>query len=152
MTDYEYEINGKNYKVVLRDLSGDNARVEVNGVEYHVKMKSNSAAPASNPGPAKVVAAAAAPEAIPAARKEPLPAPQSGGGGLTITAPISGVILKVNVQPGDMVKAGDVVAIIEAMKMENNISATRDGKVKEVKVQAGSEVPEGEVLIVLAES
>jgi biotin carboxyl carrier protein len=154
MPDFEYEINGVTYKVTVKELSGEHAMVEVNGVEYVVKLKTLTQQPSSsNPTPSGARAVSAS---SPVAQSRPMVVRQEPSverndkEGHVILAPISGVVLQVKVKPGDEVQAGDVVAVIEAMKMENNITAARDGKVKEVRVSAGSEVQEGEVLIVLS--
>lgn len=67
----------------------------------------------------------------------------------TITAPLPGVITSVKVKEGEIIKAGKVVAVLEAMKMENELQAERDGRVKEVKVEKGDSVLEGAVIITL---
>ncbi len=72
-------------------------------------------------------------------------APASGA----VTAQIAGRIVRVNVKPGDTVKAGDVLLILEAMKMENEIKAPKDGTVREVLVTEGARVAEGDPLVVL---
>ena len=66
-----------------------------------------------------------------------------------VTAPIAGTILSVKVKVGDRVKPGDVLLILEAMKMENNIPAPKDGVVKEVHVSEGKTVKLGDLLIVI---
>ena len=88
---------------------------------------------------------AAAPVTTPAAPVAPATA-----GGATITAPMPGTILKVNVQNGAQVKKGDVLMVLEAMKMENEIMAPSDGKVASVSVTNGATVEAGTVLCTLA--
>lgn len=66
-----------------------------------------------------------------------------------ITAPLPGVITSVKVKEGEIVKAGQVVAVLEAMKMENDLQSERDGRVKEVKIEKGDSVLEGAVIITL---
>ena len=66
-----------------------------------------------------------------------------------ITTPLPGVITSVKVKEGEMIKAGQVVAVLEAMKMENDLQSERDGKVKEVKIEKGDSVLEGAVIITL---
>ena len=75
------------------------------------------------------------------------PAAPTGGGG-TLTSPLPGTVLDVFVKPGDAVKVGQRMLLLEAMKMENNIDADRDGVVKEVKVSKSDAVMEGQVLVV----
>ncbi|REJ37698.1 MAG: acetyl-CoA carboxylase biotin carboxyl carrier protein subunit, partial [Bacillota bacterium] len=85
----------------------------------------------------------AAPPAAPAA-SAPVP---SGGG--QVTSPLPGVILEVRVSVGDVVRAGDVVAILEAMKMENEITAPTAGRVAAVEVAPGTAVGQGQVIAVI---
>ncbi len=155
MSKFEYEINGILYNVDIKEVSGGHARVEVNGVEYLVKIKtakslgnpSRSIGTSPNPSGAMPVS-----ESRPVvARKETLKG-TSDMEGFAITSPIPGVVVQVLANPGDRVKTGDVVVVIEAMKMENNITALRGGVVKDVHVHPGSEVQEGNILIVLSES
>lgn len=154
MRSFEYEINGVVYRVEIIEVTSSQARVIVNGIEYLVKF-TNSHNPglhavktSVNPGLSAVPPVAGA---VNIERNKQASAAPRHSGGLTITAPIPGVVHNVPVKPGDAVKSGDVVAVIEAMKMENNIYASRDGKVKEVLVHAGSEVQEGDVLLTLTE-
>ena len=104
--------------------------------------------------PAPVAApVAAAPAAAPAAPAAPAAAPAAPvvtGAGETVNAPMPGTILKVNVTPGQAVKEGDVLVVLEAMKMENEIMAPRAGSVAQVLVQKGSTVDTGAVLVVLS--
>ena len=106
-------------------------RVNVNGTAYEVEIEEMTGAPAAAP-------AAAAPAAA--------PAPAASGAGESITSPMPGNILAVNVAAGDMVKKGQVLMILEAMKMENEIMAPRDGKVTAVAVTKGAAVESGALL------
>jgi glutaconyl-CoA decarboxylase len=128
----------KNYKIV------------VNGKEYEVGVEEigGNAAPSSSPAvrPAAPAPSAAAP--APAAPKPAASAAPAGSG--TVTAPLPGTVLKVNVRAGDKVARGDTLLILEAMKMENEISAPVDGTVAEVKASQGASVESGEVLIVIS--
>ena len=105
-------------------------KVNVNGTAYEVEIEEMTGAPA------------AAPVAAPAAA----PAPVASGAGESITSPMPGNILAVNVAAGDMVKKGQVLMILEAMKMENEIMAPRDGKVTAVAVTKGAAVESGALL------
>lgn len=127
-------------------------RINVNGVDHIVEVEelssSASAAPAAVPAaaPAPVAAPAPAPApAAPAAAPAPVPA-----GGQTVTAPMPGNILKVNVTAGQAVKAGQVLCVLEAMKMENEIMAPCDGKVAQVLVSKGATVDTDAPLVTLA--
>ena len=106
-------------------------KVNVNGTAYEVEIEEMTGAPA------------AAPVAAPAAAA---PAPVAAGAGESITSPMPGNILAVNVAAGDMVKKGQVLMILEAMKMENEIMAPRDGKVTAVAVTKGAAVESGALL------
>ena len=116
--------------------------VIVNGVSYDVVVE-EVAADAAAPVP---TAAPAAPKAAPAAPKA---APAGNAGAVAVKAPMPGTIMKVNVAPGDSVKKGDVLCVLEAMKMENDISAPQDGVVASVNVQKGAGVQSEEVLVTL---
>ena len=70
-------------------------------------------------------------------------------GAVTVEAPMPGKILSVNVKAGDKVEAGDVLLILEAMKMQNEIMAPEDGTVSEVRVNAGDTVTTGDVMVIL---
>ena len=107
-------------------------RVTVNGTVYEVELEELTGA---------VPAAPAAPAPAPAA-----PAP---AGGEQVTAPMPGTILSVNVAPGDAVKRGQVLMILEAMKMENEIMCPRDGKVASVSAAKGATVESGTLLCVI---
>ena len=113
-----------------------NFLVNVNGTQYEVAVEEidGKAAPAVKPAPA------AAPAAAPVA---------AAAGASKITAPMPGTILGVNVKEGEAVKAGQPIFVLEAMKMENNIDADRAGVVKEVCIQQGATVMEGDNLIVI---
>lgn len=124
-------------------LNGKNYEVEVNECEAVVTNVSDAvAAPA--PAPVAAPAAPAAPAAAPA----PTAAPVSADG-TKVLAPMPGAILNVNVSVGASVKAGDVLMVLEAMKMENDIVAPCDGVVKQIPVTKGSTVNTDDVLAVL---
>ena len=126
--------------------------VTVNGVAYDVEIEEVGAvasAPVAAPAPAATPAPVAAPAAAPAAPKA-APAAQGKAGSVSIKAPMPGTILKINVKVGDAVKAGDVVCVLEAMKMENDICAPQDGVVSSVEVAQGASVATDAVLVTLA--
>ena len=109
-------------------------RVNVNGTVFEVEIEEMTGAPAA-PAAAPVAAPAAAPAA-----------PAAPAGGEKITAPMPGTILAVNVTSGSAVKKGDVLMILEAMKMENEIMAPCDGTVTSVAVTKGASVESGTLL------
>ena len=121
-----------------------NYRVTVNGVAYDVVVEELNGSVAA---PAPVATPVAAPKAAPA----PAAAPVKSGneGAVKVKAPMPGTIMKVNVKVGDTVKKGDVLCVLEAMKMENDISAPQDGTVASVNVQKGASVQAEEVLVTL---
>ena len=125
--------------------------VTVNGVGYEVIVEetaynaSTVSAPAAATAPAAAPAAAPAPEAAPAAA----PAAAAAGEGTAVEAPMPGTILKVLVSNGQAVKAGDTVVVLEAMKMENEITAPSDGTVTAVCVNQGDSVDAGKVLVTI---
>lgn len=85
----------------------------------------------------------------PSAVEEKPAAPANNGEGVNVLAPIAGKLLDIKVKVGDAVKKGEIVAVIEAMKLENEVPSTADGIVKEVKASKGNAVNNGDVLIVL---
>ena len=111
--------------------------VKVNGQAYVVEVAEG--------GDISAIAPAAA---APAAQAAPMPAPAAGGGE-PLPAPLAGNIFKVNVAVGDVVAAGDVIIILEAMKMETEVRASRDGTVSAVNVKEGDTVAVGDALITL---
>lgn len=115
--------------------------ITVNGTVYDVTVeeKGSAAAPAAAP----VSAPAAAPAPTPAAK----PAPAAGAAGsVEVTAPMPGKILDVKAAPGQAVKKGEVILLLEAMKMENEVVAPQDGTIASVNVNAGAMVESGDVL------
>lgn len=159
MKEYKYSINGNEYTVAVIDLDGNTAAVEVNGTSYKVDILGEelnitprpAAKPAAPVAPAPQPQAAA-PVAQPTPAEQPAapaPAAQPAGNGKPILSPLPGVILDLKVNVGDQVKAGQTVAILEAMKMENNINAEHDGVVTAIKVNKGDSILEGaEILLI----
>lgn len=135
------KINGNDYEVAVKDVNGQNVEVEVNGKAYTVELAESPKAEKPRPVVARPAAAAPAPSA-------PAPRPAAGAAGAT-KSPLPGTVLSVNVTVGQAVKAGDVALVLEAMKMENNISCGRDGVVKAVYVQKGDNVLEGADLLLV---
>jgi len=160
MKEYKYKINGNEYSVAIIDLEGDKAAVEVNGVSYQVDILTEgytapaprpAAKPAAAPAPAPAAApAAAAPAPQPIAPAAPAAEPAAPAGkGTAVQSPLPGVILDIKVAVGDQVKAGQTVAILEAMKMENNINAECDGVITAIKVAKGDNILEGSDIVII---
>lgn len=144
MSTYNLKINGKQYNVTVNSVEGNNASVNVNGVDYNVEIE-GGAAPVVAPVAAPVAAPAAAPVvSAPAATPAAAPA-----GGKSIVSPLPGVIISVDVKEGQAVKRGQKVAVIEAMKMENEILAEFDGTVTAIHVSKGDSVLEDAKIVTI---
>ena len=130
MKKYTITVNGTAYEVEVEEMGGVAAPKAV--------------APKAAPAAAPVAAPKAAPAAAPAPAAKPVAA-----GAATISAPMPGKVLEVKVKAGDAVKAGDVLMILEAMKMQNEIMAPADGTISDVRVSAGQTVGTGDVMIVM---
>ena len=118
-------VNGKTFSVEIANPKADPMIVTVDDTEFTVTADASGAVSAA-------------------------PAQSFVEGSETVTAPISGVIQEVNVKPGQTVKKGDVLFVLEAMKMKNNITALHDGKVASVNVNKGDSVTHGQVLMTYA--
>lgn len=141
MKEYKYKINGNSYKVAIGDIDNNVAQVEVNGIPYKVELDATKK-------PVNVVNAprpSAAPRTETGAKV--ISKPAATGTGFQVKAPLPGTILSIAVKVGDIVKAADTVAVLEAMKMENAIHAGRDGKVTSISVNPGDAVLEGAVIL-----
>ncbi len=148
MAKYQYTVEGTDYDVEILEIENNIAKVTVNGAEFEVELK-QALRPTSRPivqvnAPApKPAAAAPQPAAAPAA---PAAAP---GAGAKVEAPLPGTITDVKVAVGQQVKKGDVVVVLEAMKMQNNIEADCDGQITSVLVKQGDSVMEGTALVTI---
>ena len=144
MKTYKFKINGKEYEVAINNVEGKNASVTVNGAEYQVELEN---APAAAPVAAPV---AAAPAATAAPAPAAAPAAKPAGAGKVVASPLPGVIIEVSGKEGQAVKAGQKVAVIEAMKMENEIAAECDGTITAIHVAKGDSVLEGADIVTIA--
>lgn len=126
--------------------------IKVNGNQYEVEVdevRADGSVVEAAPVVSSVSAPAAAPVAAPAPKAETKSA-NAPAGAVKITAPMPGTILKVNVAVGETVKKGQILCILEAMKMENEIVAPSEGKVATVNVTKGASVNAGDTLVSLA--
>ena len=137
--EYKYTINGNKYEVAIGDVVENMVTVNVNGEEYKVEME-------PDPEVEKVVVkpVVAKPTAVPS--EAPSGRANSNN---ALKAPLPGVITEIRVNVGDEVQAGDVVLVLEAMKMANNIEAEKSGKITAVCVQPGQSVMEDDALVVI---
>jgi glutaconyl-CoA decarboxylase len=159
MTVYSFSIDDQPFSVEIGLIQGNVANVTVNQVPYRVRIDGSSlvSSPASAPAPAPRPApraevpkpAAPKPAAPKPAAAPPKPAAPLSGGGERITAPIPGKVMSVMAKVGDSVSAGQVLLVIEAMKMENNIISPIDGTVKEIAVSNNADVSTGDLLAVV---
>ncbi|MBR4364445.1 MAG: biotin/lipoyl-binding protein [Prevotella sp.] len=149
MKKYQYKVQGVDYDVEIEEVEGNIAKVNVNGIPFEVELK-QPINPTSSLNKVKVEApkpVAKAPAAAPAAAPAPTPAP--AGAGTAIKSPLPGTITDVKVNVGDKVNAGDVVLVLEAMKMQNNIESETTGTVTSIAVKPGDSVMEGSVLLTI---
>ena len=140
----------------LKAEIGDLAKSETDVLSYaafpaqakaYLEFRANGGAPAAAPVPAPAAAPAPVPVAAPAPAPAPVAAP--AGGGEAYPAPLPGTVLRVTVAPGQAVKAGQLMLVLEAMKMENDIVAPRDGVIGSINCAQGQAVAAGEVLLTL---
>ena len=143
MKEYKYTINGNKYEVVIGDIVDNIAAVKVNGEDFQVEMK-----PEAEPEKKKVVLgkpAAAASEGAATATANAANVNTNNA----VKAPLPGTIVEVKVAVGDEVQPGDIVVVLEAMKMANNLEAEKGGKVTAVLVKEGQSVMEDDALVVI---
>lgn len=128
-------------------------KVTVNGKAYEVEVEEMGGAPAAAPAPQAAAAPAQAAPAAPAPAPAATPAPAVGGpipeGAVTVKAPMPGKISALKAEAGKAVKRGDIILVLEAMKMQNDITATADGTLHEIRVNPGDNVKTGDVLAVI---
>lgn len=148
---YKISIGKKKFEVEVGQIIDGRARLTVNGEPFDVVVE-NFAEASAGIAPASLAQAPAAP-ASPARSAVSLLKPAHAAfaaGSDALSAPIPGLILEVKVQVGDKVANGQVVAVMEAMKMANNLTAHKDGVVQEIRVQKGSEVSTGDVIMIIS--
>ena len=155
MKTYNFKINGKDYAVTIGEADGRTLPVNVNGADYQVELENApQAAPvAAMPGPGRTpdqVGSDAAKAGSDAAQAGAAPAAKPDGAGEKVNSPLPGVIIEVSVKEGQAVKAGQKLAVLEAMKMENEIPAPKDGTVTAIHVSKGDSVLEGAPIVSIA--
>jgi len=136
MKQFKYTINDNIYNVTVNSIEDAVADIEVNGTSYKVLMDKPAAKPVAAGAAVRVSTAPVVPAApVPAATVE------------IVKAPLPGIILSIDCKVGDTVEKGQGILVLEAMKMENTITAERDGVITEIKVEAGNTVLEGTDLV-----
>ena len=159
MKTYKYKVQGVDYEVEIAEVEGKIAKVNVNGIPFEIEMqkpinaaKHPALAATKRATSAAPVAAAAAQPAQPAAKPQaaaPAAPAAAVGAGTPVKAPLPGTINPINVKVGDKVNVGDIVIILEAMKMQNNIEAEQAGTVTSITVNVGDSVMEGAVMLTI---
>ena len=139
MKEYKFKINGKDYAVAIGEADGKMLTVNVNGADYQVELEKAPASAGNVPAPAS------APAGVPA----PAAPSTNAGAGEKVNSPLPGVILEVSVTVGQAVKSGQKVVVLEAMKMENEIPAPKDGTVTAIHVQKGDSILEGAPVVTI---
>ncbi len=149
MKEYKYKVKGAEYTVAINEVEGKTAKVEVNGIPFEVEMDRPMNMVHTTVVRPVVHVHHGPVQAAPAPAAAPQPAAAPVGSGRPVRSPLPGTIVAIAVTNGQAVKRGDVVAVIEAMKMENNITADCDGTVTSVCVNKGDTVQTNAVLLTI---
>jgi len=136
------KIEEQTFEVEIADPQARPVVAVIDGEKFEVWPETVEAAPAAAPAPVQATAPAA-----PAAPARPAAAAAPAAGGLSVAAPIPGVIVAVAVKPGDKVKNGQELLTLEAMKMKNAIRAQREGTIGTIHVAVGDQVRHGQALL-----
>jgi biotin carboxyl carrier protein len=150
MNKYQYKVQGVDYEVEIEEVEGNIAKVNVNGIPFEVELQKpiNAAKHPTMTRPKVEAPKAAAPTPPPAAAAPAKPAAPAGTG-TPVKAPLPGTVTEIKVQVGQQVNVGDIVLVLEAMKMQNNIEAEYAGTVTSITVNQGETVMEGAVLLTI---
>ena len=161
MKTYQYKVQGVDYEVEIVEVEGKIARVNVNGIPFEIEMQKPinaakhpvlAATKRTTPlaaAPVTPIAPAAAVQSVAVQSQPTQPAAAAAGAGTPVKAPLPGTINAINVKVGDTVAVGDVVIVLEAMKMQNNIEAENAGTVTSILVKQGDSVMEGAVMLTI---
>ncbi len=144
MKVFKYKINGSPYRVVVQKSDEESVELEVNGTPYLVELEAKKKKTISS-----IQRQVPSSEQREVAAKPSVTRTAVAAGSVVINAPLPGVVLDIKKKVGDAVKKGDTVIVLEAMKMENNISAPADGTISKISVEKGASVLEGTELIVI---
>lgn len=140
MKIFKFKINGQKYDVEVKNFEDKVAQVEVNGTVYDVEIESEVKQPKTPKLVRKPVNMGDAGKAV----------NMGASGPSTVKAPLPGNIFKINIAVGDQVKKGQAILVMEAMKMENDVLAEKDGTVSAIKVNVGDAVLQGDTLVELS--
>jgi len=152
MSEYVLKINEKEYRAEVSEINAEFALIRVNGREFRVGLQQLALSKLMPVETKKSEPRTEAAVAMPAVRPA-LEAPPAGGDVSNIVkSPLPGLIVDIKANEGEKVKAGQIIVVMEAMKMENQIQATIDGTVKKIFVKKGDNVAEGDSLIEIARS
>lgn len=144
MKEFNYKINGAPYRVVVNSSDSSVVELEVNGTPYKVELGKREGKPLTK------IKKQAINTPTPQSASTPLVTrPKESGGRNSIQSPLPGIILDIRCKPGDDVKKGQTIMILEAMKMENNILSNANGKIAEILVNKGDSVLEGAELVII---
>lgn len=152
MKEIKLEIQGKEYQVKIEEFGAREAKISVNGTSYAVGLKDLGEQIIVEHAAFSVPSAAKTQSAPQTSSPAPAAASSSSGpasGSSQVVAPLPGLILNVMVKVGDKVNAGQKIMIMEAMKMENDITAGLSGTVKTLNVKNGDNISEGDILAVI---
>jgi biotin carboxyl carrier protein len=147
MKNFKFTINGNEYDTEIVSIEDNIAEIVVNGTTYSVEIEQKLQS-VKTP---KLMRSVAVPstDSHPSVSKTASPSAPKGTG--SIKSPLPGVILDIYVREGDSVKIGQKLLMLEAMKMENNINADKEGRVASIKISKGDNVMEGDILIVIGD-
>jgi len=145
MKKFKFTINGNQYDTEILNVEEGNAEIVVNGTKYVVEMEQAITVPKTP----KLVRSLSVPstDVHPSVSKTRSTSIHQGAG--TIQSPLPGSIIRISVKVGDVVKIGQQLLVLEAMKMENNIESDKAGKIVAIHKQEGESVMEGDVLITI---
>lgn len=137
MKSYKFTIDGNTFEVEIIQIEGNTAKIEVNGTHFNVEIQRQAQQPVKTPVVVR--------QSVREPQKEI--ERKTGGAKTAIKSPLPGVVLRLLVKPGDMVQKGQKLFIMEAMKMENEIKAEREGVIASIKVTEGQSVLQEEVIM-----
>ena len=134
-----YKINGNEYQVSINSIVGNHAQVQVNGVMYQVEISEKSSSEVAVPKTVSPVSTSSGKPVL----------SNTNGDKKSVKAPLPGVIVALKAKVGEAVKTGQTVAVLEAMKMENDIQSEYDGVILSIEVNPGDSIMEGATIMTI---